>query len=132
MFLYKDKVVFNAVRTSFLGAKVRHVTYDKTVINLGDAMNVKTGKFTAPFKGVYSFTFSGVAKSAYFVGFIISKNDGAFSFVYEEQQHAYLTSSWMMQLNEKDTVSINNFWGALSPHSYYPLNFSGQLIMKEK
>ena len=132
-----DKVIFSVVRTS---EKNLHeddtVTYDKTVINLGNAMNVETGKFTAPFKGVYSFTFSGLADSSKeWVGFRIMKNDEADSYVSEQirpNTWAYLTSSWMMQLNEKDTISINNYWGTLSPDPYYPAYFSGQLIMKEQ
>ena len=106
-------------------------------------MNVETGKFTAPFKGVYSFTFSGTATSTFnYVAFPIMKNGQVFSWVVVgldlapgieiQKYQAYLTSSWMMQLNEKDTISIDNFFGTLKPYRYHPLNFSGQLIMKEK
>ena len=96
-------------------------------------MNVETGKFTAPFKGVYSFTFSGTAKNSFdFLSFSVMKNDEIYSSVTELDNMVYLTSSWMMQLNEKDTISIDNFFGTLKPYRYHPLNFSGQLIMKEQ
>jgi len=33
------------------------IPFDAEVFNFGDAMNLKTGVFTAPKKGLYSFTF---------------------------------------------------------------------------
>jgi hypothetical protein len=37
------------------------IPFETERLNIGGAMNIKTGKFTAPRKGVYFFAFSGVS-----------------------------------------------------------------------
>ena len=77
---------------------------------------------------------SGLAKSSddFAPQIVIMKNWGIYSIVQEQGQEAYITSSWMIQLNEKDTVYINNYVGTLYTDRFYPMNFSGQLIMREE
>merc|ERR1712062_513683 len=59
--LQKDKpnqVYFSAYADEG-GEVVGHLKFPKIVINLGDAFDGSSGNFTAPVKGVYTFSFSG-------------------------------------------------------------------------
>merc|ERR1712117_865863 len=72
-------LAFDVYRTSNLNTN-GIITYDGTETNtLGSSINLGTGKFTAPEKGVYRFTFTGLVytpfgKNGY--GYIHLKKDG--------------------------------------------------------
>ena len=55
-------VYFHVQRNSTFSSPNQNVTlpFDTEVINVGNAMNVKSGIFTAPKSGTYFFLFSGV------------------------------------------------------------------------
>ena len=61
-------MIFSAVRTGdpSLPANENYVhpgddiTFDDTVTNIGNGMDPKTGVFTAPVSGIYSFSFSAI------------------------------------------------------------------------
>ena len=110
-------------------------------------MDLKSGFFTAPFDGVYFFTFSSHAGNldvVNWVAFAVVKNGWIINYVSEtdevtvtgvtsflKKSGSHLTTSWMMQLKKGDTVSIKDYWSKLLSYDYRPTYFSGQLIMKE-
>ena len=52
------KVLFSAYNNEG-GAVTGHLKFPKVVTNLGSGFDASTGVFTAPIKGVYTFSFSG-------------------------------------------------------------------------
>merc|ERR1712029_1003663 len=48
-------VVFDAVRSEDFIGEDNTLTFSKTNVNLGDGMDVNSGKFTVPVSGVYMF-----------------------------------------------------------------------------
>ena len=58
----KEKVYFNAVRTSGYTKDKSVIPYTEVTVNVGNGMNAATGTFTAPKAGDYAFNFQA-AKS---------------------------------------------------------------------
>ena len=54
------RVIFSAVKSSQHGHISGDVTYDESVINFGNGMDLQSGKFTTPVSGYYLFSFSGM------------------------------------------------------------------------
>ena len=53
-------VAFDAYRTSKSARQDAIINYSGTTTNIGNAMDVETGKFTAPIDGHYFFSFQGL------------------------------------------------------------------------
>merc|ERR1712062_121445 len=144
--LQKDKpnqVYFSAYADEG-GEVVGHLKFPKIVINLGDAFDGSSGTFTAPVKGVYTFSFSGqqsadattatgdtvielrVQKNGVLV-FIITddrNNDG------EKQKQQNINSIFSLELNENDTVNLySNSDDKLYASGGFRLIFMGHLVV---
>ncbi|EFX65567.1 C1q and tumor necrosis factor-related protein-like protein 3 [Daphnia pulex] len=52
---------FYAQKTGPFGTSGVPIPFESETLNIGGAMNITTGKFTAPRKGVYFFAFNGVS-----------------------------------------------------------------------
>ena len=58
----KSSPVYFYVRTSTdFNTTTTPSPFDRKILNVGGAMNLTTGKFTAPRDGIYSFSFTGLA-----------------------------------------------------------------------
>jgi hypothetical protein len=55
-------VHFYVQRNSNFEAKWAPIPFDVAVVNEGNAMDLTTGKFTAPRPGIYFFSFAAVAR----------------------------------------------------------------------
>merc|ERR1712141_579906 len=52
-----------------------YITFQKTLLNIGESFESETGTFTAPTNGIYEFTFSGLDDAGKFWTYIdIEKN----------------------------------------------------------
>ena len=120
------------------------MTYDESVINVGDGMNLQSGIFTAPISGYYFFSFSGLGydeDSFLYVDVRIYKN-GVFLFYIKDFGSMKVTSStfqtrnlaysWITKLQEGDSINLRVFNGQLWADSYQRITFNGQLLLKSK
>ena len=55
-------MAFDAFRNKPFHEALTYLTFDGTTVNIGGAFDPDTGKFIAPVKGVYSFTFHGLTQ----------------------------------------------------------------------
>lgn len=85
------------------------VRYDHVVTNLGGTYRSTTGIFTAPFRGLYSFSYSLMSYPNNEVHLVMVKNGKRVSKVYSAP-HTYPQSSQTLYLilNRGDTICIEN------------------------
>ena len=94
------------------------ITFDDTVINIGNGMDPKSGVFTAPVSGIYSFSFSAVQRFFkgnlhYVKGLIQVMKGGEVEFyisnVYDEMRFIHdenISHSWTMSLDQNEEVKL--------------------------
>ena len=145
--LQKDKpnqVYFSAYADEG-GEVVGHLKFPKIVINLGDAFDGSSGTFTAPVKGVYTFSFSGqqshdatTATGDTVIELYVRKNgDTVFLIIDdrntdgEKQRYQNINSIFSLELNENDTVHLElaNADDKLYASGVYRLIFMGHLVV---
>jgi hypothetical protein len=100
-------VHFYVTRNSSFSRTNTPIPFDLARVNEGNAMNLTTGKFTAPRSGIYFFSFAGVARLKSYAWF-----------------YSYL------QLNGNRIGSSNVYEGSASVNQYNPLTLQSTLKLK--
>jgi hypothetical protein len=119
--------------------------FNNVMLNLGGGYNGTTGIFTAPLKGVYSFTLSiGInapEEASNYLNFHIMKNKDIVGFLFVEWEGKWLkrTESTVVELEKGDRVHVmvanapvefGDLPGASDyPGSTHTSHFSGFLVM---
>ena len=122
------------------------IPFQVSRLNIGNAMNLSTGKFTAPAKGTYFFSFTGHAQFptsssvlTLAVGLYLNGNYIGLSFVEEYQtvnpQETPLTMQSTLKLNKGDQVwmqikYISTGVRLFSDSSYWT-HFTGHILGEE-
>ena len=109
------------------------IPFELAVVNEGNAMNLKSGIFTAPRPGIYFFSFTGLAylpaSSYVYLGVALYLNGGliGMGFVEESNTAAYERSPLTFQssLNLKSGDQIWLTISSQSPGAYLLDNFNG-------
>lgn len=89
-----------------------NITFEKDVLNVGDAMDITSGVFTAPVDGIYHFEFSGLTSDR--LNVVLKKNDAdvaltAVDFSYLNGNFNYASSislATSLQLSADDQVYL--------------------------
>ena len=120
------------------------MTYDESVINVGEGMNLQSGTFTAPISGYYFFSFSGLGydEDSFLYADVRFYKNGEFLFYIRDFGSMKVTSgtfqtrnlaySWITKLQEGDSINLCVFNGQLWADSYQRITFNGQLLLKSK
>jgi hypothetical protein len=139
-------VHFYVQRNSKFNNESTPIPFDLARVNEGNAMNLTSGKFTAPRPGIYFFSFTGVAhlKSSSSVGFAsylyLNGNQIGMSNVAEYKppvdQYSPLTVQSTLNLKKGDQVwvGINYDWSSSSLHdtsNNHRTHFSGFMLEEE-
>lgn len=109
--LKTKSVHFNVQRTAEFTDENAIITFEKTKFNLGDAMNIANGVFTAPVAGIYHFAFSGMTRDYLQIILRVNEVENAASTSVDTSfmNSAYgisVSLSSSLYLNEKDKVSV--------------------------
>lgn len=131
----KDKVYFNAYRTSSF-TKHRHVIpYNAMTVNVGNGMNPASGVFTAPKAGDYAFNFQAAKQGSPNVAKVKLQVNGKTMATAVQTTStigadlATLSISTILPLKAKDKVTVVLDVGDLHDHaSEMYTHFSGILL----
>ena len=82
------------------------LTFDVEVLNIGKAINIATGIFTAPVNGVYFFSFSGISLGGPEFRALLALNGDLVGTAISESGFETMTLQSTLQLVAGDQVSI--------------------------
>lgn len=137
---------FSVSRSYSFATKNTPIPYDVVRVNIGNAMDLTRGIFTAPKPGTYFFTFSGLAQfplstSPSFehgLGVHLYKNGNLITTSLKEEtntvdeQHSPISLASTLQLNNGDQVWIEIYWlttgAVLWDSNYFFTDFTGLLL----
>lgn len=127
-------VFFTVARESNYNVANSVMPYQKVLLNVGNAMNIGTGIFTAPRHGIYFFAFTASTLSGDWAFGRISSSAGH-SVIVEisphNNGHASVGSAHMtVELKAADTVTTNLGAGYFYASSGHQISFTGYLIQE--
>ena len=123
-----------ARNTSFTGSALKVIPWEIERLNIGGAMNLKTGVFIAPVNGRYQFSFNGRAASPgnnYVVIRVNGLNGYAIGMAYQFAQNGILPLMTTANLKKGDTVDAFLNSGLLFDNSDNFTRFSGILLEED-
>ncbi|CAG0886204.1 unnamed protein product [Darwinula stevensoni] len=103
------------------------ITYEGTLVNLGDGMMPKIGIFTAPFPGIYAFHFHLSAQSNYEILVNLRRNEETQASLYS-RSHANPGQSILLHLDEGDEVDAFLEKGQFTADANHVAHFVGYLL----
>ena len=136
----QDQIYFSAYADEG-GDVTGDLTFPKIVTNLGGAFDGSSGVFTAPVKGVYTFSFSGQqsssSKSGTAIDLAVRKNGASIFYIYDDKNSSGESQMWQninsifsLELNQNDKVNlVLNPYDKLYASSSFRLIFMGQLVV---
>jgi len=107
-----DKVVIFSVLKTTGGNLTGNMIFHKTEVNIGEAMNIQSGEFKAPFSGTYSFDFSALSQDKQKTVHVqIKKNNNIIYNIYNHlneestQRFDNMNFHWMLTLSTGDVIT---------------------------
>jgi hypothetical protein len=131
-------VHFYVTRNSDFKTQSTPIPFDLAVVNEGNAMDLRSGKFTAPRPGIYFFSFAGTVylKSSSFHSYLyLNGNSIGSSNVYEYNVNKYsqMSFQWTLNLKKGDQVwvQISGSDSFLHDNSNHYTHFTGFMLEEE-
>ena len=138
----EERIQFSAIRNSGPDhiASNEIITFTQINLNTGDAFNMETGVFTAPFHGVYEFQFSGLSNNFdKWIQIDVLMNDSKQFEITNYNGHGVtgkpwenVNFSWSFKMTKNDRVflkSVRSNGLHIYPGKHHTY-FSGKLAMK--
>ena len=109
------------------------ITYNEILDNVGDAMDIETGKFTCPMNGTYKFTFTALGKGSTNDAASVLLNGNKQFLIYNNDNNfgASLNHAWTFILQKNDIVNLKVERGDIYLDANIRWSFSGYMIQAE-
>ena len=109
------------------------MTFEKFIVKTGNIFDLTQGGiFTTHVSGIYEFAFSGYSKSgiaACGIEVYKNENDNIHGFFMRNDYGLVkLESSWIVSLNDGDTINLKVMYGRLFSDSYRYRILTGKLL----
>jgi hypothetical protein len=132
-------VHFYVQRNSSISTEGTPIPFEFAVVNEGNAMDLNTGKFTAPRPGIYFFSFAGTARlytSSFHSHIYLNGNHIGSSYVQGNNVDKYSQMSFQLTLNLKkgDQVWVQISYSGdsyLYDDRYHRTHFTGWMLEEE-
>ncbi|CAB4061856.1 C1QL [Lepeophtheirus salmonis] len=123
------KFIFDAVRYQDFTCN-GNLTYEKSIVNEGNGLNVTTGVFTAPYKGFYLFNFHANTITGNDALILFRRNGETFAGSYDTDNfnRNTISQSAIVLLKENDSVWIDVISGGVRSNDNIYLHFIGILL----
>jgi hypothetical protein len=131
----QKKVAFYAGLTENFGPVTEHtdIVFDRIITNIGSGYEPKTGRFTAPFDGVYQFNVIVSAQGRQKAAVMVLKNGEMVATVWAESIPYWSTASnvAILSLDRGDQVWLLLLSRASYLHGYMYTTFSGTILFEQ-
>ena len=108
-----------------------YILFDKLLLaNIGGGYDIETGKFKAPIKGTYEFSLTVNSDDGYGGVFVERNGTNEWGFYSRSVAHSSIGPTWIMHLNQYDTIRLRVQGVAVYTDSQNNRIFSGKLIKK--
>ena len=125
-------VYFQVQRNSIYNATNTVIPYQVERLNVGGAMNLATGTFTAPTNGIYSFSFTTQSNSIDGASVFLRVNGGQIASSVTHTQFTTISLSSIVKLKKGDKVDVSLYEGTLHDYDdvdgHYYTTFNGMLV----
>ena len=128
-----DNVIFSAYKNETDGTYISAGNYlekfNGYLTNFGNGFLLPNGTFTAPRIGTYEFSIAAHSYSSNVAQLTVEHNGAdVLSFFTRGSSYNTLSFSWIMELQQEDTVKFKVTSGNIYCHTSYDCIFSGKLI----
>ena len=123
---------FSVQRNTIYDSFTTVIPYEKETLNIGGAMDLESGVFTAPTKGIYLFTFTTnsccTENNASWIRLRLNEEEIATSYVPDDRYSMPLSVT--IRLEKGDEVDVYLYLGSLLDDDgiYHFTHFSGILL----
>ena len=125
-------VSFYVQRNSSYSSIKTVIPYEVPQLNIGNAMNLETGVFTAPVDGRFHFSFTALSSSSSGPNYVYLRLNGAVNAIsYAAPPNYHLPMMDTLQLKKGDTVDVFLFDGSILDSGNHYTQFSGFLLEED-